>query len=153
MFSGNSRACAVISGLLLKLETDYNMILNLESAGLILEKNATRNDWTENDIVAFTVTYVIGHQQVCDQSVLVAVHQILSDIMGWGDNIVVDLNTNLFKNGLIHTNKIKQLIIDLEKQFGITINHSNIKYTSLCSINSIGKLIGGIVDEKTKIDS
>lgn len=38
MFSGNSRACAVISGLLLKLETDYNMILNLESAGLILEK-------------------------------------------------------------------------------------------------------------------
>lgn len=43
--------------------------------------------------------------------------------------------------------------IDLEKQFGITINHSNIKYTSLCSINSIGKLIGGIVDEKTKIDS
>ncbi len=153
MFSGNSRACAVISGLLLKLETDYNMILNLESAGLILEKNATRNDWTENDIVAFTDTYVIGHQQVCDQSVLVAVHQILSDIMGWGDNIVVDLNTNLFKNGLIHTNKIKQLIIDLEKQFGITINHSNIKYTSLCSINSIGKLIGGIVDEKTKIDS
>lgn len=128
-------------------------ILNLESAGLILEKNATRNDWTENDIVAFTDTYVIGHQQVCDQSVLVAVHQILSDIMGWGDNIVVDLNTNLFKNGLIHTNKIKQLIIDLEKQFGITINHSNIKYTSLCSINSIGKLIGGIVDEKTKIDS
>lgn len=111
------------------------------------------NDWTENDIVAFTDTYVIGHQQVCDQSVLVAVHQILSDIMGWGDNIVVDLNTNLFKNGLIHTNKIKQLIIDLEKQFGITINHSNIKYTSLCSINSIGKLIGGIVDEKTKIDS
>lgn len=99
------------------------------------------------------ITYVIGHQQVCDQSVLVAVHQILSDIMGWGDNIVVDLNTNLFKNGLIHTNKIKQLIIDLEKQFGITINHSNIKYTSLCSINSIGKLIGGIVDEKTKIDS
>lgn len=60
MFSGNSRACAVISGLLLKLETDYNMILNLESAGLILEKNATRNDWTENDIVAFTDTYVIG---------------------------------------------------------------------------------------------
>ena len=153
MFSGNSRACAVISGLLLKLEKDYNTILNLESAGLILEKNATRNDWTENDIVAFTDTYVIGHQQVCDQSVLVAVHQILSDIMGWGDNIVVDLNTNLFKNGLIHTNKIKQLIIDLEKQFGITINHSNIKYTSLCSINSIGKLIGGIVDEKTKIDS
>ena len=46
-----------------------------------------------------------------------------------------------------------ELIIDLEKQFGITINHSNIKYTSLCSINSIGKLIGGIVDEKTKIDS
>lgn len=132
---------------------DYDKILNLESAGLILEKNATRNDWTENDIVAFTDTYVIGHQQVCDQSVLVAVHQILSDIMGWGDNIVVDLNTNLFKNGLIHTNKIKQLIIDLEKQFGITINHSNIKYTSLCSINSIGKLIGGIVDEKTKIDS
>ena len=153
MFSGNSRACAVISGLLLKLETDYNMILNLESAGLILEKNATRNDWTENDIVAFTDTYIIGHQQGCDKSVLTAVHQILRDIMGWGDNIVVDWNTNLFKNGLIHTNKIKPLIMGLEKQFGITINHSNIKYTSLCSINSIGKLIGGIVDEKTKIDS
>lgn len=67
--------------------------------------------------------------------------------MGWGDNIVVDWNTNLFKNGLIHTNKIKPLIMGLEKQFGITINHSNIKYTSLCSINSIGKLIEGIVDE------
>ena len=152
MFSGNSRACAVISGLLLKLEKDYNTILNLESAGLILEKNATRNDWTENDIVAFTDTYIIGHQQGCDKSVLTAVHQILRDIMGWGDNIVVDWNTNLFKNGLIHTNKIKPLIMGLEKQFGITINHSNIKYTSLCSINSIGKLIEGIVDEKTKID-
>lgn len=29
MFSGNSRACAVISGLLLKLETDYNMLYSL----------------------------------------------------------------------------------------------------------------------------
>lgn len=50
-------------------------------------------------------------------------------------------------------------IADTNKQPPITIamafiiNHSNIKYTSLCSINSIGKLIGGIVDEKTKIDS
>ena len=67
-------------------------------------------------------------------------------------NIVIDSNVNDVLER-IHTNKIKQLIIDLEKQFGITINHSNIKYTSLCSINSIGKLIGGIVDEKTKIDS
>lgn len=153
MFSGNSRACALTSGLLLKLETEYNTILNYKSAGPLLEKNAARNDWTENDIVAFTNTYIIEHQQVCDKSILTAVHQILSGIMGWGDNILVDRNTNLFKNGLMHTNKIKPLIMGLEKQFEITIDHSKVKYTSLCSINNIGKLIEGIVDEKTKIDS
>lgn len=153
MFSGNSRACAVISGLLLKLETDYNMVLNFESASLMLEKSATRNDWTENDIVAFTDTYTIEHQQVCDKLIITKVHQILSGIMGWGNGIVVDRNTNLFTNGLIRANKIKLLIMSLEKQFGITIDHSNIKYASLCSINNIGKLIEGIVNEKTKIDS
>lgn len=98
----------MISGLLLKLETDYNMILNLESAGLILEKNATRNDWTENDIVAFTDTYVIGHQQVCDQSVLVAVHQILSDIMGWGDKVIIG---SLSYGGLVTFNLYSQRFI------------------------------------------
>ena len=50
----------------------------------------------------------------------------------------------------MHADKMRLLILSLEKRFNITIPDSCLRYDSLSSINKIGKIIEGEINEKTE---
>lgn len=143
MFGGNSKACALVSGLILKIENNSKTVLDFERANLILEKNAKKNEWTESDINTSAAMLIPDNQPLCDEAILKSIHQILHSTMDWKNQTNVGWRDNLFENGLMHPAKIKFLILNLEKHFDINIQNSHISYNSLCSINRIGKMIEG----------
>jgi hypothetical protein len=151
MFGGNSKACALVSGLILKAENINNILLDFESANLILEKNAQKNEWNESDINTSVAMLTIDDYSLCGETLLKSICHILYSTMDWNNQESVGWRDNLFESGLVQPAKIKQLIQNLEKHFGVNIPNSYINYNSLCSINMIGKMIEGAKSEKIKI--
>lgn len=151
MFGGNSKACALVSGLILKTESINNTLLDFESANLILEKTAQKNEWTENDINTSADMLITDDHLLCNETILKSIRQILYTTMHWDDQENTGWRDNLFENGLVQPDKIKSLILNLEKFFGVNIPNSHINYNALCSINMIGKMIEGAENEKNKI--
>ena len=66
-------------------------------------------------------------------------------------DFIFSLYNNLFERGLLQPTMIRWVIMSLEKHFGVNIPNSYISYTSLCSINMIGKMIEGAKNEKNKV--
>ena len=150
MFSGNSKACALLSGMLLKMEKTNKVVLNFESANAMLEDKATKNDWKEDDIDILMETYSLDRTSLCDEEILKNIYEIACAVMGWDDFTDIGWKDNLFKRRLMHADKMRLLILSLEKRFNITIPDSCLRYDSLSSINKIGKIIEGEINEKTE---
>ena len=76
----------------------------------------------------------------------------LPNISKWNTVDVTDIGwkDNLFERRLMHADKMRLLILSLEKRFNITIPDSCLRYDSLSSINKIGKIIEGEINEKTE---
>lgn len=142
VFGGNSKACALVTGLILKIAKDNNILLDLNSANFMLEKNAQKNEWTESDINTSTAMLETDDFTIQDETLLNGIRYILCDVMEWDNTKTIGWHDNLFETGLTQT-AIKPLIISLEIYFGVRIPDLHIKYNSLCSIAMIAKMIEG----------
>jgi len=147
LFGGNSKACALVCGLLMKATENNDSTVDFYSASSVLEKNAQRKLWTEKDINTSTAMLMEDDNFIYDDTVLNRIRQILCEIMNFNDINNLGWHDNLFENGLQPT-MIKQLILTLEKHFGIDIPNSYINYNFLCSICMISKIIEGGKNEK-----
>lgn len=142
IFGGNSKACALVTGLILKNVNDSRLLMDFDSVNLMLERNAQKSKWTERDIDTSIAMPENDGFTIQDKILLKGIRYILCGIMKWDDTKTIGWHENLFELGLTQT-VIKPLILSLETYFGVRIPDSHIKYKSLCSIAMIAKMIEG----------
>lgn len=148
MFGGNSKACALMSGMILKKVNINHDILSFENVNLLLEKGALKNMWDIQEIDTSYSIFQSGVSSLCDEKILESIRQILYDTIDKKIEMNIGWQDNLYEIGIMKPCVIKKIIINLENCFGINIPDSYINFNSLSSINMIGKIIEGAKNEK-----
>lgn len=147
LFGGNSKACALMSGLVLKTANMSSCILDFEDISVILESQAERNDWEEREINISSQPLLLQEGLCIDKVLLNDIRQILGSIGCITSNALRN-NDNLFAMGVLHPKNTRVFILKLEEYLGFRIPDSHITYDTLCSLNMVGKMVKDIHDEK-----
>lgn len=147
LFGGNSKACALMSGLVLKTANMSSCILDFEDISVILESQAERHDWEEREINISSQPLLLQEGLCIDKVLLNDIRQILGSIGCITSNALRN-NDNLFAMGVLHPKNTRVFILKLEEYLGFRIPDSHITYDTLCSLNMIGKMVKDIHDEK-----
>lgn len=148
IFGGNSKACALVTGMIMKFLVNNNLSINFDLVNYILEKKAKKNIWLEKDINTSMEDFFIEQEVQTNESIISSVCQMVCDITGNNFAKIINWNSNLFKLGLLNSIIIKNLIITIENYFNLTVPNIYINYNSLSSINRIANMIEGIMHEK-----
>lgn len=153
MFGGNSKACALMSGMILKKVNINHDILSFENVNIILEKGALKNIWDIQEIDTSVSIFQSDDSSLCDKIILKSIRQILYDTIDKKIEKNIGWQDNLYEIGIMQPCAIKKIIINLENYFGINIPDSYINFNSLSSINMIGKIMEGVKNEKNKFST
>ncbi|KEI79959.1 serine protease [Clostridium botulinum] len=149
IFSGNSKATAVATGLIAKIINEKKQV-NIEDILLTLSKNTIKKTWTEKDLdislEKFTncSKYNIGEISKTYYGKIMSALQIVCRDYGIEIPNNLDNEDNLFKMGVMCPEIIRPFFKQLEKEFKIPINESNMKPYLLLSLKSIYYAIRGV---------
>ncbi|WP_025706100.1 S8 family serine peptidase [Paenibacillus graminis] len=157
MFSGNSKAAAVGSGLVAKAISSKE-ILDINDIYNNLSTNCTKTSWLEEDIDSAIFSYGNKtnngniewntHYQKIYEAIALASISVGRTI----EENSLNASDNLFEMGIMLPEIVIPLLLELEQEFGTRIELHQIKPFMLQSINSIYNTLRGVRNKTVKND-
>ena len=146
LFGGNSKACAYMTGYIINIINNTN-IIGLDEVKSILQKYCTKDQWSESDINTSSIPW--PHLQ--NKSDLKHLHTELERIKKVlyktnSDSIIPNLDwyDNLYKRKIVTPSNCKAIIENLEEEYNNKIDDNYINFFSFFTIKSLFKLVKGI---------
>lgn len=141
IFSGNSKAAAVGTGIIAKIINTKNKI-DIDEVLNDLSRNSERNKWTEGCIEKKLEMEIKDNLEEVNAEIILQMFQILKKVCGEFEIEVNDdlkMNDNLFEKGIISTEMIIPFFDKLSESFNVNLNIDNVSPYSLVSLKSLYK--------------
>lgn len=148
IFSGNSKAAAVASGLVAQLIASEK-ITKIEQIYGVLEIKCLRDSWVEFNIETTLSSYT-NAEEIANglENEYQKIHEVISQVLKHSgepnkERTLMSAACDLFNAGIMVPQRIMPLLQELEKVYSIKLELRDIKPFMLKSINSIYMMVRG----------